>query len=214
MTQKQNKTIRDQSGFTIIELMVVISIMAMLMTVIVISYANQRKTRSTVLAQNETITNIKKVQSYILSSRNISENTPAKYYIIKLRSGQPTYEIQAIDNKFVLHQNVETVSLPSDTMLHHLEFITSDGKSDGGEYQVSWRATKLECVDVIFAAPFGKMYINNNPKCNASLTDLVKNPAAMYAIDDLTLRITVGTIDGSKTKTIDLHGITGRIDAN
>ncbi len=214
MTQKQNKFIRNQSGFTIIELMVVISIMAMLMTVIVISYANQRKSRSTVLAQNETITNIKKVQSYILSSRNISADTPAKYYILKFRSGEATYEIQAIDNAFVLHQNVETVSLPSDTILHNLEFITSDGNSGGGKFQMAWQTEKINCVDVIFAAPFGKMYLNDNSKCNESLTDLVKDTAALYAIDDLTLRLTIGSLDGSNTKTIDLHGITGRIDAN
>ncbi len=214
MNQKQNKFISIQSGFTIIELMVVISIMAMLMTVIVISYANQRKIRSVVLAQNETITNIKKVQSYILSSRNIAADTPAKYYILKLRSGQATYEIQAIDNAFVLHQNIETVSFPSDTTLHHLEFINSDGSTSEGGYQAAGRTGKITCVDVIFSAPFGKMYLNENPKCNESLTDLVKNPSSMYAIDDLTLRLTIGSLDGTKTKTIDLHGITGRIDAN
>jgi prepilin-type N-terminal cleavage/methylation domain-containing protein len=212
MNQKQNNFFSRQTGFTIIELMVVISIMAMLMTVIVISYANQRKTRSAVLAQNETITNIKKVQSYILSSRNISADTPAKYYILKFRSGEATYEIQAIDNAFVLHQNVETVSFPSDTILHNLEFLDSNAQPIGGG--LGWNTSKITCVDVIFSAPFGKMFINDNPKCNESLTDLVKNPAAMYEIDDLTLRLTVGSLDTTKTKTIDLHGITGRIDAN
>ena len=72
MKQKYSKT-KYQLGFTLIELLVVISIMGILATLMIVNFAGQRVSRSLLLAKNETVTNIRKVQSYTLSSKNIFE---------------------------------------------------------------------------------------------------------------------------------------------
>lgn len=183
-----------QAGFTLIELLVVLSIMTLLMSAIVINFNNTRAARSAVLAQNETITNIRKTQSYMLSSRNVSENVPAKFYVLRFEKNLTTYKIQAIDNNYEL-SDVETVTLPDGVIV-----------SDFGAY-------KAKCLEVLFAAPFGKMYINYDLKCLEDVAVIAKDPISLYSLNDGVASITLTPTKNAPSKTIGLHSLTGRIDA-
>ena len=80
-TQQIDSRFNSQAGFTLVELLAVIAIMTIIMGALVIDFAGQRGRRNIVLAGNEVVTNLRKVQSNILSSKNIPGGAPAKYYI-------------------------------------------------------------------------------------------------------------------------------------
>src|SRR4051812_25570648 len=89
------------SGFTLIELMVVVGIMGLITGIFLINFNRLQGPRNLKIAQNQLITDIRRIQSYTLSSRNVSTTgQPARYYIIKFETQSPaSYKIQAIDNK-------------------------------------------------------------------------------------------------------------------
>lgn len=190
-----------QKGFTLIELLVVLSIMTLLMGAIILTFNRTRSARSAVLAQNETVTNIKKAQSYMLSSRNLATNVPAKFYYIKLAKDSKTYTIGGIDNNYVVYPNIETITLPGDVQITELALdLNSKNRSN--------------CVEILFSSPFGKMYLNDDPSCNANLSTIAQSPTSLYALNGAFLQITLTPTNGAASKTIDIHSLTGRVDAN
>ncbi len=158
MKQKYSKT-KYQLGFTLIELLVVISIMGILATLMIVNFAGQRVSRSLLLAKNETVTNIRKVQSYTLSSKNIFEDVPAKYYVIHFESGSGIYYIDAIDNTYKYHSITDKGALPG-----VLESITLPGDLYFSDLRVALstdpegKSQSYRCLDIIISTPFGKMY--------------------------------------------------------
>lgn len=114
---KQNDH-KKQSGFTIIELVVVVAIMSLMAVVVVIDFNRQRVNRNIVLAKNETVTNLRKVQGYMLSSKNIvgdnvESEVPAKYYIIEIHKNDNFFTINAVDSLYRYYPAIETVALPT-----------------------------------------------------------------------------------------------------
>ncbi len=104
------------NGFTLIEMLVVISIMGVMLSVFLIDLNGQKTNRNLKIAQNEMVTNVRKIQSYTLSSRGFGEAKTVLYYILKFDLSHPTeYYIQAMyqdsSNTWKLI-NVETVKLP------------------------------------------------------------------------------------------------------
>lgn len=171
MKQKQGK-FYNQFGFTIVELMVVLTIMVMLATVIIIDFNRQRGARNILIAKNETITNLRKIQNYILTSRNISTGVPAKFYIATLQSGATSYTIQAVDNTYTFHDNLETVNLPSDLSFASLRIAPSSQS----------KPVSYPCVQVIFSAPFGTIYTRGALTCDSSITTILSDPVAIAGL--------------------------------
>lgn len=191
----------NQAGFTLIELLVVLSIMTLLMGSIILNFNRTRAARSATFAQNETVTNIKKVQSYMLSARNLATDIPAKFYYIKFTKGQKTYTIGGVDNNYGLYANIETVTLPGDVAIGDLSFVPGSPGTTA-------------CVEILFSAPFGKMYLNDDPSCNASITTIAQSPTTLYALNGQVLEITLTPTNNAASKTIDVRSLTGRVDAN
>lgn len=190
-----------QSGFTLIEVLIVISITALLMAAITINFNRTRAARSVVFAQNETVTNIRKVQSYMLSSRDITPSVPAKFYYIKFQKGLPTYTIGAIDNNYNLHENLETVTLPGGVVISSLRY------GDG--------AVSIDrCVEILFSAPFGKMFLNKDKQCDDDLISIVQNPVTLYEMHNQVVEIVLTPTHNAPSNSIDVYSLTGRIDAN
>lgn len=197
MKQKLTK----QNGFTLVELMVVISIMALLMGALILNFNASRASRSVVFAQNETVTNIRKVQSYMLSSRDISDGLAAKFYYIKFTKGQPTYTIGAIDKNFSLHENLETVTLPGGVTISDLKFV-----------QATDNTHQYMCV--LFSAPFGKMFFVKDDSCSSNLLAVAQDPTTLYELNDASVEVVLAPNNGAASKSIDIHSLTGRIDSN
>lgn len=155
------QSLNSQKGFTLIELMVVIGIMSLLVGALLVDFAGQRNRRSLNIAQNEMVTNLRKVQSYILAARTPSGIPPVQYYVVKLNTaaGQNSaYTIQALYNITSSPKlaDVETVKLPNDVVLTGLA-INRPGLS----------SQTPACALAAFKAPFGRTYFNSG--CNAAV---------------------------------------------
>jgi prepilin-type N-terminal cleavage/methylation domain-containing protein len=260
MKQKNSKQ-NSQSGFTLVELLVVLAIMTLITATIVIDFTRQRGQRNLVLAKNEAITNIRKVQSYMLSSKNITpSNDPAKFYIITFDLATPhIYKVQAVSKDYEFYDNVETINLP--TAVNISQILTtpdvidfgpppiddseeSDGMGDavldGGELNEQSAVGSLDfagdlqedepvdiggiadedpnshqCIQIIFSAPFGKMYTNGTSNCTSSIKDTLKDPVKVAGISEKRAQIYFTDTSGSgATVYIELDPVTGQMTAH
>ena len=223
---------KAKKGFTLIELMVVLAIMAFLATAIVLDIAGQRNNRNIAIAENELLTNIRTAQSYTLSSRLLPSGQSAQYYILKFDYSKPTqYILQAVYNvgSSPQLQNIETFTFPSGIQLSSSSPITITG---GVANQTI--SSPSGCGLVIFSAPFGKTFFNNgctpnnpsSPYTIASTDDYQKpinyvtnvscavDASACTLSANSMLTITINAINTSLSKTITINGITGGVSFN
>lgn len=145
---QNNNSSKKQGGFTVVELLVVFLIIVLLSSVIIINWNRQTPKRNLTIANNELATNVKKVQSYAVSTRNISPTIPAKFYILRLIVGSSSYSVNAIDDDYVYHPDIETINIPSGVLL--TELSRTDLNDTNTEI--------FECINLIFSATYGKIY--------------------------------------------------------
>ena len=192
-----------QSGFTLPELLVVFSIMVMMATLVILSWNSQKANRSLTLAQNETVTNLKKIQSYAISSRNITGSTPAKFYLARFQLGSNEYTIDAVDDNYT-YQNIETVKLPGSLTITDLALSPTSSSGTG---------SSPTCAFVIFSAVYGKTYLTNFDDCSTStIFEVLQSMPALAPYADYDLSIKFGSYEGND-KGITISGLNGRVEA-
>ncbi len=208
---------QSQLGFTLVELLAVMAIMTLILGALVIDFASQRGTRNVILAKNEIATNLRKVQSYMLSSKNLSTGESVKYYIATFTSNSTSYTIDAIDSNYVYHSNIETVKLPNQVQIFNIQTVsTSTGSGGGGPVRGGQTgqiiATDYKCMQIIFSAPFGKMYTNGADSCSSSIKDILQDPVQRAALSEKTAKIYFAEI-GSKgvTNYMEVNPVTGQL---
>lgn len=159
-----------QKGFTITELLVVISIMGVISTLVIAGFNQTRGRRDLRIAQNELITNIRKVQSYMLSSRDLPNGEKALFYVMRFEEGTNTYTIGGVsEDEFF--PDLETVSFPNLIELNRMRII---GQA----------TTSVNCAHIIFSAPYGKMYIDSTGNCDEAVLDILEDPAQLITRSD------------------------------
>ena len=209
---KQKQTTISQSGFTVIELLVVFVIMVTVFVVVLVGFNRQRITRSTVIAQNEMVTNLRKIQSYMLSSRNIgTTGKAASFYIMRFQSGSGQYTVQAVgqesDGSYTFYDNLETIRINDTVTVSGLSLTNRGGTT-----------STPSCVQIIFAAPFGKVYIDTvDSSCGSNIVNTLRDPGVLATKADAKLTITLRHSQGASTaitKTIDIFGLSGRVVGN
>lgn len=187
----------SQRGFTIIELLVVLAIMGLFMGAILVNFAGNRGARNLRLSTNELVTNLRKVQSYVLSSRDSSVG-PVKYYVLQFNTEQSrNYYVQAIQNDLTFTNPIETVELLPDIRIASIEVQQPYGSS----------ASNPTCVQVGFALPFNIAYVDQN--CSLDLS--VRDPATLSNLDDSLVIITLQDPQSGNTKTVTINGVSGVI---
>ncbi len=201
---KPNSKNTTQAGFTLSELIVVIAIIGLLSTLVVVNFNQQRARRSVLLAQNETVTNARKVQSYALSSRDINATTKPSFYYLQLTTDQKSYEVRALDDggQSTL-KAIETVKLPDETYISSITMIGPNADE------------KLDCAQVAFSVPFARMYIIAGSTCNGgTIEDTLSDPITLQDAANKTLQITLKHPRTNIEKTLTFHGLSGRIEGN
>lgn len=207
---KQN--FRKNSGFTLMELLVVIGIMVLLATVLIINYNRQRGVRNLKIAQNELITNLRKTQSYILSARNSpSTGLPAKFYILRLGTvgaGTPAvnsiYRIQNIDTNYAFGD-------PEQLLLPQGIVISGITVARGGTF------VQAQCAQLMFSSPFGRLYTyyrtSDNNCGSIVVTDgVVQSPSQLLGLVDSTVTITLQDTKSLATRTVVVSGVSGKVE--
>lgn len=187
---KQN---RNQSGFTLIELLVVLAIMVVVSGVIILDFNRNKASRNIVLAKNETVTNLRKVQAYMLSSKNINGSIPARYYIAQFDIQNPTqFVVQAVDKDFNFYDNIETITLPNS-----VSFQSFSGGGLSGQ----------RCFQLLYSAPFGTMYVRGSNTCNGTeIVNVVRDPVQLASLSQATLILTY-----MNNTTVQVSPLTGQI---
>lgn len=170
------------SGFTLMELMVVLVIMVMLATAMVINLAGQKAARNVKIAQNELVGNIRLAQSYTLSARTLSGGQSVQFYVLKFDLSKPTqYTLEAIYNvsSAPMLVDIQTINLPPNiqiaTITPDTYPITIDRSAAGdaaNQYPPPNQYLQTPtCAFLAYAAPFGKVIFDKG--CNPL------NPASM-----------------------------------
>lgn len=199
---------KSEHGFTLLELLTVIAVMGVLASVFMVNFNAQRVPRDLNIARNETITNIRKVQSYTLSSRD-TLGMANKFYVITFMDGESSYKIGSIGinptDKLFTYKIQEVVTLPG---------------------KVRQSINGPDCAQVIFAAPFGKMYTDTNlNRCEDSLSDtnninnsllkLVSDPVLLSTLASKPVQISLfddRRIDLYNKFDIFFYSLSGKID--
>jgi prepilin-type N-terminal cleavage/methylation domain-containing protein len=240
----KNNWLKNSNGFTLIELMVVVTVMMVLATVFIVNIAGQRANRDIKIAQNELVSNIRKTQSYVLSSRLLPNGQIAQYYILKFDLSDPTtYKIQALyDTSFAPKLiDVETIKLPP-----NIQIATTSASNLAINVKRSLNPTLqpiyTNCAIVSFAAPYAKVVFNDgcNP-INSSLSPVnlnfthdyylkvinfqnniacdvnngnPANPPVCTASTDSIMTITLTDKNKKIFKSVSINGITGAVTFN
>lgn len=140
----------------------------MLSAFIVTGFNSQRPNRNQKIAQNEMVTNIRKVQSYALSSRNLPTGQAAQYYVLKFDTAQPTkytiYGMYNVKNPPIQMRLVETINLPQNIVIANpISVLTASA------------TTTASCVLIAFQLPFAK---------EVTSTGCSGNPPVVTSSDD------------------------------
>ncbi len=159
-------------GFTITELLVVISIMGIISTLVIVGFNRTQGRRNLQIAQNELVTNIRKVQGYVLSSRSLPNGDKAKVYLMRFESGSNSYTIGAVsENGNEFFSDLETATLPNRINFSRMRVV--------GDSTVA-----SDCAYLIFTTPYGKMYVDYTAPCDAGIVDIVIDPAQLITRSD------------------------------
>ncbi len=213
------------AGFTLIELLVSISIMVIISTLIIVNLAGLRAGQKLKIAENELVTNLRKVQNYTLTSRVVGGNQAVQYYIIKFDLSNPyQYVIQAmydVSSSPKLNDNIETIYLPSGIRFSSASpVIITRPVSPFSQTPDPVSG----CVLIAYKLPFAQTLLSNGCKRNnfadastddyknilnfvGNVTGLPGNTVSADSRIDIKLSDEKGTI----TKTVTVQGVSGLI---
>lgn len=187
------------AGFTLVELLVTLAILAAFYGLVLANYANWRGPQYVKVSANELSTNLSKLRSFALSARNLNGN-PAKMYVLQLSTGAPAqYVVQGLEaaaSQDIYRNAIETVVLPGGAVIQSLRLVPKGGGA----------ATSPTCVQVAFTLPFGRTYIN--PGCDFSVP---KTDSELDALADANLQVTLGRAGTGLTKTVVVEAVSGQI---
>jgi prepilin-type N-terminal cleavage/methylation domain-containing protein len=218
MKKKSEKQLSLQFGFTLIELMVTMGIMATLFTIIILGLAGQRSNRNLQIASNELVTNIRKLQTDTLVSRGVDPTQTAQYYILKFDTTKPTeYIMQAIYNSDTAPTLVDTqkIKLPTGVRFAFSNPLYA--------YRTGFSSYPT-CALLTFKAPFAKILVSTSCVPNSptfpyaitnsddyySVVNFVANGSGVTN-SDTSLDIVLVNDNNTKSQTVTVKGISGLV---
>jgi type II secretory pathway pseudopilin PulG len=211
----------EKLGFTVVELLVVITIMVLIVSMTIPSFKTWRLQQDLTAAQREMTTQLQKIRSYSLSGRQIQNNTAKNYALRINKAASPDiYTIEgvsydagsSIDRKYdgATYPVLETWKLPSGIQVTKIDYERPAGAAQ----------TSPNCVIIGFSLPYGSTYIDTD---NADGIDddgvcdffnHYNDLSWLHNWSNAKLTITLGRPGTTATKTITVNGVTGQIYAN
>lgn len=197
-----------KQGFTLVELIVVIGVIAVLTTVFLINFSSQKGPRNLRISTAELNTNLRKIQSYTLSSRDTASGVPAAYYLMSLNtlSGANTKYTSSLIDKNAASATTETVVLPIDVTVNNISIVAADGTAVAGT---------IECAQIAFKLPFATAYIdydnNGNGTCDVNFLNDQNNPVTLASMINRKITITLRERVSGQTTTVVVNGVSGVI---
>ena len=147
-----------------------ISIMAILATVLVLNLAGQRAERDVQIAENELVSNIRQIQGNTLSARTLPGGQSPQYYLMKFDLKNPKqYTAEAIYNVSSGSPqltDIQTFILPPDVQIGTIASasfpITISRPGAIIPTTLTLPGVYGNCGLVAFAAPFGKTMLDSS----------------------------------------------------
>ncbi len=229
-TDMQRRTFRTdkQKGFTIVELLTTIAILAMFYGLVITNFNQWRGPQAVRLAASEVATQLNKVRAYALSARN-NQGSPVKLYLLEFctevgnvlcnsKPGSPAtgpeqYRLHFIGSdasgadSFVDSRDLEVFKLPGTGKISELTYTNSMGVS---------QTTK--CLQVAYSLPYGRVYIDPLCRLDDNNTDPQStgyNPfnslPALDALANARAGIVISWDRGSQKKIVSMDGVSGRV---
>ena len=194
MTEKKPYYHRSQitdhrSGFTLIEMLVVIFIIATISTISIANFRAGERQKRSVIASDVVTLALRNAQNYTLTSKQIANSsciqgkTPQAYLMAFIGASATTGSLYGID-KCNIANLIESYSLPTGTAI-------SAYKIDLGV---------VANLQVEFTVPFAQTTVSSNTTVNTG-------PFNSFS----TATVTVGLSDGTLARTITVDGVAGRI---
>ncbi len=213
----------SESGFTLLEMLFVVGILAMFYGLILTNFGQSRAPQQLRNAQNELISNLEKIRSYSLSGRRLA-GLSAKMYVLKIDrlANSRQYLIQGVafddtanaDRLFFGASDpvLERIPLPQNISVKTLKLYKQDPTAPS-----SYITVYPDCVQVGFAVPFGKTHITecSNAPGAAPMEIMYDDPSALSLTGNATLTITLQRSDSTTDeRLVVVRGVSGRINAN
>jgi prepilin-type N-terminal cleavage/methylation domain-containing protein len=185
---KKQKKIR-QSGFTLLELIISISVMAVLTSVLLVNFGTVSKNGHFNTSLDTLISNLHKQQSLSISSRDVA-GTPSSAYGIEFQAGSLSSSYNLFtEDKAGLRKSSNVVEFPKGIYIDSIIVIAPDPVTGGIFINPSTVTTR-------FLVPYGRTTATYSGANNQQ---------------DAIVMLNLGTFDGSKYKQIVINGITGNI---
>lgn len=191
---------QNNAGFTIMELLVVLLIMGTLFSFVLVNIGGKKGVRNLKLAQSQLVSDIRKIQSYTLSSRSIPGGQPTQYYLLKFDMRYPDrYFIQAIFDKDTAPGGngklitVETIPLPQGVKFDLSSVPWVVNRPDNPPPNISLNST--ECGLLAFKAPFAKTYMAKGCSPNPAT-----EPYVILGTDDYSQIVNFNGEDNTSSK--------------
>ena len=196
-------------GFTLIEMIVTIAILAVLLSLLSANFDGTADQRNLAAAKSLLISNLHKMQSYALSSRAFDSTTnpitPAGYwdFHIDLSASDGAYQTRAFDNSEPpdgLASSVDNVLLPSNVYIKYM-LITVPGLG---------MPTCVTVEDMKFTVPYNRILSSGNyVQVAGHVCPISGQPG--NDIPNATTAIFLSTRDNQFNTIITVNGITGNI---
>lgn len=146
----------NQKGFSLIELMIVISIVGIASSIVITQYSSKRNSKALFLGAKQVVNDVRMAQNYAFGTLDFGGVNPSGGYGIRFSEDSNSYIIfgdksvaPAIPNKeYDAGENFQTMNLPDSVKVTSLKI----------------GAISHNNVDVIFTPPYGEVYIDKNNK--------------------------------------------------
>ncbi len=182
-----------EKGFTLIEMLVTISIMLILVTVVLANFGGTQGRRNVTLAKNNLSSNLRRMQSYSLASKDINGVASSAYGVsfgsIGSATSSTSYTLVGYNNVSTTQQVLETVPLPTNTYIKQVLILTPINSSTS---TTTWKG--------LFANPYARLM----------QTYTGTNFSAINEENDIVF-IILSTTDNSYSSTLTINGYTGVI---